>query len=152
MKSNLKSELQNALGAGRQVRAEVERQLLADLQHYGLRQCTLDWSETSAEGHKSAFLDGHLENWSGLQVIDKLGEVVAAGWMDFIHREGTDHEPVVYWAYLHVLESGQGYGKEDPGIPIHVWKKLPEEMKQWCASQTQWKNDPLVQAWKKSNP
>ena len=68
---------------GPQLRSEVERQLLSDLREYAVEVDGLrfDWSETSPEGHRTFFLDGELENWSGVRVIDIDGNIQAYGWL-----------------------------------------------------------------------
>ena len=137
---------------GPRLRAEVERQLLIDLAYHGVsvRNCYFDWSEVSPEGHATRHLDGELQNWSGVQVRRETGELVAAGWIDFVHG-GGDLPLFVFWDLLHIEgEAGLGRGKEDPGIPIHVWKKLPDLTKSALiqgSDDTFWRSDPLVASW-----
>ena len=78
--------------------AEVERQLIADLAHYGITQA-VDWSRGVQEGHCTRYLDGKLESESNLGVKSSDGELIAAGWMDFIHG-GGDLPLFVFWLLL----------------------------------------------------
>lgn len=62
------------------LRAEVERQLLNDFQRYAHEQSdtlAIDWSDTCPEGHTAAYLDGELENWSDVWVVNLKGERIA---------------------------------------------------------------------------
>ena len=45
-----------------------------------------DWSESCVEGHDGMFLDGSLENYSGIILIDKHASTKADGWMEFIQE------------------------------------------------------------------
>ena len=139
------------------LRAEVERQLLEDLLHYNVNadNLFLDWSETSIEGHCSRYLDGEIENWSGITVIDSRGQVIAEGWMDFIHG-GGDNPLFVFWDFLTVYENGmKRAAKTKPGIPRHIWERIPETSKQLCAKtdsyDSNWSDDPLVIQWARSH-
>src|SRR5688572_9110193 len=88
-------------GMGPKLRLEVERQLLCDLARYGVevKGLTVDWSDTCPEGHTTTFLDGTLENWSGVRVWTKGGTLVAEGWLDFVHGGGSN--PLfVFWDFL----------------------------------------------------
>jgi hypothetical protein len=78
---------------GPQLRAHVERQLLDDLTHYGISRSDLviDWTQTCGEGHCTSHLDGNLEELSRVRVFAPGEELVAEGWMDFVH--GGDHFP-----------------------------------------------------------
>src|SRR3954466_12148779 len=88
---------------GPDVTAEVERQLLADLAHYGVSQSDLKiaWSDACGEGHCTRYLDGNLEELSGLGVVAPGNETVAEGWLDFVH--GGDGFPLfVFWLFLSI--------------------------------------------------
>src|SRR5262249_41047189 len=88
--------------------AEVERQLLADLAHYGVlsSDLTIDWSDACQEGHCTRFLDGNLEELSDIAVVTSDGETVAAGWLDFVHG-GESFPLFVFWLFLDVLVNGE---------------------------------------------
>src|SRR5262245_31928385 len=119
---------------GPMLRAEVERQLLEDLLHYqvGVVNPIFDWSEICIEGHATRYLDGEMENWSGITVLDSVGQTIADGWMEFIHG-GGDNPLFVFWEFLTIYENGkQREAKRQPGIPRHIWEELPETSKQLC--------------------
>jgi hypothetical protein len=137
---------------GPRLRAEVEKQLIDDFRRYAAEQrddLTIDWSETCPEGHETAYLDGRLENWSDVCIVNAQGETVARGWIDFIHGSG-DHPLFVFWYSLRF-----GANTEDvvraQGIPQHIWENLPERTKALYLSSEaddHWANDPLVLQWR----
>lgn len=114
----MNSPYERWLGAALQ--ATVETQLLNDLQHYGINPNDLkvDWAAALGEGHSTKVLGGYLEEVSGLSVLDREGNIVAKGWMDFIHR-GSEPDPLfVFWLYLYVRrEDGFRKVKKEPTIP-----------------------------------
>lgn len=135
------------------LRAEVERQLMVDLKHYGV-VCDdgwIDWSGTCPEGHTTQYRDGQLENWSGVGVGDAAGTMIAGGWIDFIHG-GDDNPLFVFWQFLDIHHPG-GWTtmKSAPGIPPHVWEQIPESSRVLCRHSdrydARWAADPLVVAW-----
>ncbi len=71
---------------GPELLAHVERELLLDLRHYGVSTegFSFDWSNPCQEGHRTEFLDGHLEEMSDVRVIDRIGRPQAQGWIDFV--------------------------------------------------------------------
>jgi len=114
---------------GLKLRALVESQLLEDLKNYGVNKADLkfDWSESCIEGHDLDFLDGSLENYSGISVFDEQDNLVAEGWMDFIHGGQFF---LVYWNFITTWQDDQCVAeKAQPGIPDHVWEKIPEDHK-----------------------
>lgn len=135
--------------------AEVERQLLADLALYGVSQPDLkiDWSDACGEGHCTRHLDGNLEELSGLEVVAPSGEIVAEGWLDFVH--GGDGLPLfVFWLFLSIRVHGAWKNvKAEPVIPEHVWDGLPDQSKEACSKEgaydARWSQDPKVVAWKR---
>ena len=138
---------------GPRLRAEVERQLLLDFQHYAHEQSdhlAIDWSDTCSEGHATAYLDGWVENWSDVWVVNAQGKRIAWGWIEFIHG-GGDHPLFVFWHYLHFGENTEDV-VQVRGIPQHIWDRLPESTKDLCLqSETydaKWGNDPLVLQWR----
>lgn len=139
---------------GPQLRAEVERQLLKDLQRYTHEHSgdlTIDWSDICLEGHVTTYLDGYLENWSDVWLVNAQGARIAWGWIDFIHG-GGDHPLFVFWQFLHFGENTADVVGAHGGIPLHIWESLPESSKDLClTSETYdaaWKNDPLVLQWR----
>ena len=132
---------------------EVERQLLADLKHYGvsLEKPRFDWTECCQEGHCTEVLGGTLEDQSSVCVLSESGEAIAEGWMDFVHG-GEDNPLFVFWLFLSVRRGEQWVKvKSSNTIPEHVWAALPLASKLQCSrSQTydaRWANDPLVKKW-----
>lgn len=67
---------------GVQLKSEVER---------------FDWSDCCIEGHRTKYLDGAVENFSNIMVINANEELVADGWMEFIHEDGLF---IAYWEFL----------------------------------------------------
>jgi len=56
---------------GPRLRAEAERQLLHDFHRYyhgNMDNLAIDWSDTCPEGHTTEYLDGRLEDWSGVRM------------------------------------------------------------------------------------
>lgn len=107
--------------------------LLADLTHYGIDRPNLriDWSEACQEGHCTSYLDGNLEQLSGVVVLSGAGELLATGGLDFIHG-GLENPLFVSWLFLASVD-GSPY-KADPGIPEHVWQTIPEASKKLSAA------------------
>lgn len=131
---------------GSVLRAEVDRQLLADLGWYGVHDegLSIDWSDECPEGHCTRFLDSVLESVSGLGVRNAAGGLVAEGWIDFVH--GAPDLPLhVYWLYLSVLRDGKWHHvKRNPTLPEHVWSRLCEASRLACVDAGT--DDPLVRA------
>lgn len=116
-------------GMGSKLRTIIENQLLEDLRSYKIDKENLkfDWSNSASEGHKAEYLDGTVENFSGILVLDENGNIVADGWMEFILEPGFF---LVYWDHITTREGKKKLGeKQMPGIPKQVWKKIPEELK-----------------------
>jgi hypothetical protein len=116
---------------GPQLQREVERQLLEDLQHYGLFEPDLvfDWSESCNEGHCAAYLDGRIENWSGIAVRNRDGEVLAEGWLEFlceVYPQGPPPLFLVYWEFLDIRDVSV---KDQPGVPSHIIQKIHDACK-----------------------
>ncbi|GAB4024438.1 hypothetical protein [Spirosoma koreense] len=114
---------------GPQLRALVEKQLIADLANYGMVSLNLkfDWSGSCIEGHDSSYLDGDLENYSGILVFDEHDDLVADGWMEFIQE--CDFF-LVYWEYVTVWQNGEKiFDKSEAGLSEHVWAKIPDNIK-----------------------
>ncbi len=141
---------------GASLLAVAEEQLLDDLRHYGVdpEGMTVDWSQALGEGHCTQAFGGWLEEVSGLTVLDRDGNEVAQGWMDFIHG-GTKDDPLfVFWLFLHLNRDGSFVTvKKEPTIPAHVWERLPQRTKELCCREggydSRWSDDPRVRAWKR---
>lgn len=110
---------------GIELRKEVEKQLTLDLFFYGLdtQNLTFDWSESCIEGHHDSWLDGELENFSGIAVLSD-GKDIAEGWMDFIIDEVEPKKILIFWDFLSFEKEDI---KTDTGIPDHIWDKLSEK-------------------------
>lgn len=117
---------------GPQLRDFVERQLLGDLCNYilpetraSLANLHLDWTDSCVEGHRTSWLDGEIENFSGIAIFDQDQNLIAEGWMDFIE---TDTGLEVFWWSLHgpALKSRS----EDVNkVPRHIWDRLSDEVR-----------------------
>lgn len=117
---------------GNELRKEVERQLLVDLMQYNVAIDGLkfDWSDSCIEGKRATYLDGSVENFSGIQLFNHNDEFVAEGWMEFIY-EKSDDLFVVYWDFLDIMQKGKVISvKEKSGIPDHIFNRLPKLLKQ----------------------
>lgn len=117
---------------GPQLRALVEQHLLTDLAAYVIlnQKLKFDWSDSCIEGRDSTYLDGSLENYSGILLFDEQDDLVVDGWMEFIH-EGDFF--LVYWDYVTVWQNGEEiFDKPKPGIPDHIWAQLPDYVKLIC--------------------
>ena len=114
---------------GPQLRELVEKQLLEDLKHYKIDQPNLkfDWSNSIVEGHSANYLDGLVENYSGILVLNENNQIIADGWMEFI-LEGDFF--LAYWDHITTHEGKKKLAeKQLPGIPKHVWKQIPEALR-----------------------
>ena len=114
---------------GQKLREEVERQLIDDLRNYGIEKTNLrfDWSESCIEGKTANFLDGTVENFSGISVYDNQNSLVADGWMEFILENETF---IVYWEFVTVWgDKNKLKEKTNAGIPSHIWTKIPNELR-----------------------
>jgi hypothetical protein len=117
---------------GPQLRAFVERQLLNDLRHYispdprpSFADFRFDWSDSCIEGHRTSWLDGQVENFSGIAIFDREQNLIAEGWMDFIEtHEGLE----VFWWFLHgpALKPPRGEANK---VPRHIWERLSDEVR-----------------------
>lgn len=112
-----------------ELRKLVEKQLLAELPHYKLNKANLafDWSGSVNESHQMQHPLGIIASFSGILVLDEKSQIVADGWLEFILEPGFF---LAYWDYLTTREGKKKLSeKQMPGIPKHVWKQLPEELK-----------------------
>ncbi|TYR78832.1 hypothetical protein FZC66_17540 [Priestia megaterium] len=127
MKPNYK-ELGWSDKMGPKLRALVEEQLIEDLRKYELigNQFKFDWSESCIEGHDAVYLDGEVENFSGIKVFNEKDELIAEGWMKFIH-EPAENFFIAYWEFLSFFEFGKARSMKDKvGIPLHIFKRIPK--------------------------
>lgn len=116
---------------GPKLRMLVEQQLCDDLKVYGIagNQFKFDWSESCIEGHETAYLDGRVENFSGINVFNEKDEHIAEGWMEFIHEPACDFF-ITYWEFLDFIDSGKEINiKDNVGIPYHIYHKIPENIR-----------------------
>jgi hypothetical protein len=142
---------------GTVLRSEVERQLLVDLDYYrpgsSASGCIIDWSNPCQEGHCTDVLGGVLEEMSDVSVRDPKGNVVATGWIDFVHG-GSTLPLHVFWLFLDLVEGERTTRiKDDVGIPEHIWSRLGTLSKDATAVEgrydSRWGDDPKVQAWRR---
>jgi len=123
---------------GDALRLEVERQLLADLEHHRsgflVNGVAFDWADPCQEGHRTELLGGVLESMSSVAVRNASGAIVAEGWVDFIHG-GGQLPLIVFWQYLDVCDDeGQRRSvANSPDIPEHVWHRLSDASREACA-------------------
>ena len=114
------------------LKALVEKQLTDDLKVYGMTADLFhfDWSESCIEGHDTRLLDGEVENFSGIKVFNEYDNLIAEGWMEFIHEASYDFF-MAYWEFLTLFEEEEEtYIKETVGIPLHVFVKVPEDIRE----------------------
>ncbi|WP_026908913.1 hypothetical protein [Paucisalibacillus globulus] len=129
MKPNYK-ENGSSNSMGPKIKSLVEKQLVEDLTHYGIieSQYRFDWSESCIEGHDTEYLDGVVENFSGIKIFNQKDEYIAEGWMEYIH-ESSQNIFLVYWEFLNHYRSGKEIViKESVGIPLHIFYKLPKKL------------------------
>ncbi|ASV88568.1 hypothetical protein CES85_3401 (plasmid) [Ochrobactrum quorumnocens] len=116
---------------GPQLREFVEQQLLIDLCHYlspemhvNLADFSFDWSDSCIEGHRASWLDGAIENFSGIVILDPKKNVIVEGWMDFVE---TDTGLEVFWWSLHgrCVKTRNRARNE---VPSHIWDRLSDRM------------------------
>lgn len=135
-------EKQNSDGytMGPQLRLEVERQLFEDLQMYSTntKNLHIDWSETIPEGHVTYYLDGYLEDWSSIGVLDSENKLVASGWIEFIHQ-GGNNPLFVFWQQLRLFKDNKNALVFGFGVPDHIWIKLTDDLKSWVSQQPRYR-------------
>ncbi len=117
---------------GPELRSYVERKLLEDLSNYllpevggSIMELRFDWSDSCVEGHRMSWLDGEIENFSGIVILDLGQSLVAEGWMEFIE---TEAELEVFWCSLH----GPAIRSRDQSInevPRHIWDRLSDDIR-----------------------
>ncbi len=106
-----------------ELRKIVESQLAKDLRFYGVDAIDVkfDWSNSCIEGHDGEYLGSCFENYSGILVFDKIDNLLAEGWMDFL--DGP--ELIVYWDFIEIWTGGMRLAeKSTPGVPKHISDKI----------------------------
>ncbi len=113
---------------GEELRNLVEKQLKEDLKNYGIsnKQLKFDWSDSCIEGHRTEYLDGSVENFSGIVVYDNEDEMVADGWMEFIHEPNFF---LVYWDCVTTWKGDKKINEKNFGLPEHIWIQIPEGLR-----------------------
>lgn len=109
----------------------VEQQLCNDLRVYGIMEnkFKFDWSESCIEGHDTVYLDGEVENFSGINIFNEKDEHIADGWMEFIY-EPTYEFFIAYWEFLRFFDLGKEINiKDKVGIPHHIFNEIPENVR-----------------------
>jgi hypothetical protein len=128
MKPNYK-DLGFSTTMGPRLRTLVETHLINDLRYYGLEKQNLkfDWSESCIEGHDTAYLDGQLENYSGISIFDNDERLIADGWMEFIHRGQFF---LAYWKFVTIWDKEKKvFEKKERGAPGHILQQIPDDIK-----------------------
>lgn len=119
-----------AKAMGTQLFTQVGRQLLADLSFYGIpnvENFSIAWREAEGEGNWAKYLDGEIENYAYLSILDPNGRSIGQGSMEFILEQ--DHGFFcTYWNSLYFIHP-EFRGKTIAGIPDHIWDKIPENAK-----------------------
>ncbi|MFC5402952.1 hypothetical protein [Cohnella soli] len=113
-----------AISMGPNLKKEVERQLLNDLSYYYIftGDTSFDWSESCIEGKYLKYMDGSLENFSGIAIYNAEGQLLANGWMDFIYKKDQD-QLIIYWEFLDIYIDGiKVEVKTKVGVPEHIKK------------------------------
>lgn len=117
---------------GPQLRSFVERKLLDDLSNYLLPEIVashvalhFDWSDSCIEGHRTSWLDGEIENFSGIAVLDQEQNLIAEGWMEFI-RTKADLE-VFWWQLEGVAIKSRNQAVNT--VPKHIWDRLSDDLR-----------------------
>ena len=114
---------------GTKLRNLVEQHLLNDLKFYGIvkNEFRFDWSDSCIEGHSTHYLDGSVENFSGIAVFDAEDNLMANGWMEFIHENNFF---LAYWEFVTIWNNDKKLAeKKEMGIPAHVLEQIPKELK-----------------------
>lgn len=117
---------------GPELRSYVEHKLLEDLRNYlppeiasSVANLRLDWSDSCVEGHRTTWLDGEIENFSGIAILDSRQNLLAEGWMEFIKTEAGLE---VFWWSLHgpAIRSPNKLMNE---VPWHIWDRLSDHVR-----------------------
>ena len=80
-----------------------------------------------AASYSKRYLDGQLDNYSGISVFDNGDNLIADGWMEFVHRGQFF---LAYWDFVTIWENGKKIReKNEPGVPRHILEYIPNEIK-----------------------
>lgn len=115
---------------GQKLRHEVESQLLSDLLVYrnDNEDLSFDWSESCIEGKCAHIMDGSVENFSGVKLLDSRKNLFADGWMDFVIDQ--NNVLIVYWKYLDIVENGNEKAVKDfGGMADHNMQRLEKGLR-----------------------
>ena len=126
LKNPFGHEMGLAMTMGPKLKAEVERQLLNDLEIYHVfaGELRFDWSNSCIEGKCMNYLDGSLDCFSGIMIYDAADQLVCDGWMDFYYIEDRD-QLIVYWDLLDIYIDGiEVEKKSDFEMPEHIKTKI----------------------------
>ncbi|GEM63449.1 hypothetical protein SF1_14310 [Sphingobacterium faecium NBRC 15299] len=86
----------------------------------------IDWSDSCIEGHDGEFLDGSLENYSGIKLTNKQAFIKADGCMEFIEEEDFF---LAYWDHITVWQNDKELFSKDFGISSFAYVLVPEELR-----------------------
>lgn len=113
---------------GPKLKKLVEEHLTEDLNHYGIdnQHLKFDWSESCIEGKCTDLLDGSIDRYSSIYVFDTGDNLIADGWMEFIHEDAFF---LVYWDMVTTYSDDKIIIDKKSGIPNHVWTKIPDNIK-----------------------
>jgi hypothetical protein len=117
-----------ASSMGPELRQVVEKQLIDDIKYYLPNHLTLnfDWSDSCIEGRATNYLDGSIESFSGILLFDEKENLVAEGWIDFVH-EGEFL--LVFWDMLTIWNGKEIFTEKSFGMPKHVWEQIPDNIR-----------------------
>ncbi|MCA1032877.1 hypothetical protein LCL95_17850 [Bacillus timonensis] len=116
---------------GPELRTKIEELLVKDLKQYGVKanMFKFDWSESCVEGKRTTYLDGDVEDFSGIKVFNEDDELLADGWMEFIHDKDKDFF-ISFWDFLSIYKYGRETEvKKEIGLPNHIIEKLPNSIR-----------------------
>jgi len=113
-----------------QLRAEIERQLVKDLNFYHIQKdiYKFDWSDSCIEGKMTTYMGEPLDNFSGIAVFDQNDQRIADGWLEYIHEENF---LLIYWDFLDSYTNEQAtILKSICGIPLHIFDQISDQFKE----------------------
>jgi hypothetical protein len=124
---------------GPKLKKLVEDMLIADLKHYHIdnEKLKFDWSQSCIEGKSTKYLDGSLDRYSGIAVFDNQDNLVADGWMEFIHENDFF---IVFWDTVTTIDPYKSFktlADKKIGIPKHIWTQIPADIKPKYINQRQ---------------
>ena len=108
--------------------AEVERQLLADLNHHGFPNLNLNWKGSKVIGTTIQVGGDRLARFGNIRLCDETGKVVGRGEFGFLVLT-VELEFRVFWSELKI--NGKTITPGNGTIPGHVWHALSEEQRSW---------------------